>query len=94
MHPDEEMGPRVTEAASEEATLVTRGRFFLREWNANQAKWAQCLTIAFSALATYSYHNIGATANVQVSIMTVITLVGASPFCRTHLTTAAIGTFV
>mmetsp|Transcript_20756 Transcript_20756/g.51487 ORF Transcript_20756/g.51487 Transcript_20756/m.51487 type:complete len:500 (+) Transcript_20756:136-1635(+) len=67
---------------------------FLRDLAANQTKWAQCVTIAVAALATYSFHNVGASVNVQVSIMTIITLVGASPLCKTHLTTASIGAFV
>ena len=67
---------------------------FLRDLAANQTKWAQCVTIAVTALLTYSFHNVGASVNVQVSIMTIITLMGASPFCKTHLTTASIGAFV
>lgn len=100
-HPDEETGPRLPGTIlpgtiSDEPILVQRHgyHFFLDGLRANQTKWAQCTTIAIAALATYSYHTVGATANVQVAIMTVITLVGASPFCKTHLTTAAIGTFV
>jgi len=96
-HPDEETGPRLI-PSDEPPTVVQRNHgqfsFFLDGLRANQTKWAQCTTIAIAALATYSYHTVGATANVQVAIMTVITLVGASPMCKTHLTTAAIGAFV
>jgi len=96
-HPDEETGPRLI-PSDEPPTVVQRNHghfsFFLDGLRANQTKWAQCTTIAISALATYSYHTVGATANVQVAIMTVITLVGASPMCKAHLTTAAIGAFV
>lgn len=97
VHPDEETGSRLF--PSDDPPMVTRRNqgqysFFLDGLGANQTKWAQCTTIAIAALATYSYHTVGATANVQVAIMTVITLVGASPFGKTHLTTAAIGAFV
>eukprot|EP00531_Pseudo-nitzschia_arenysensis_P001943 CAMPEP_0116120436 /NCGR_PEP_ID=MMETSP0329-20121206/3174_1 /TAXON_ID=697910 /ORGANISM="Pseudo-nitzschia arenysensis, Strain B593" /LENGTH=521 /DNA_ID=CAMNT_0003614205 /DNA_START=112 /DNA_END=1677 /DNA_ORIENTATION=- len=85
-HPDEETGPR--------EMAPSRSKSFLRDLAANKTKWSQCVTIALAALATYSYHTVGATANVQISIMTIITLVGASPFCKTHLTTASIGAFV
>mmetsp|Transcript_23724 Transcript_23724/g.23997 ORF Transcript_23724/g.23997 Transcript_23724/m.23997 type:complete len:598 (+) Transcript_23724:37-1830(+) len=78
---------------------------FMKVFVAGKAWWVQCLTITIAALLTYSYNNINAsvidesnggntTTNVQVAIMTVIILVGASPFRNTHLTTAAIGTFV
>lgn len=94
-HPDEESGPHsLIETASSEIVQARQIRLFLQGLRTNQTKWAQCLTIAIAALATYSYHNVGASTNVQVAIMTVITLVGASPFSKTHLTTAAIGTFV
>jgi hypothetical protein len=57
--------------------------------------WVQCITIFVAASLTYSFNNAGENkANVQIAIMTVITLVGASPFCSTHLTSAAIGAFV
>jgi hypothetical protein len=57
--------------------------------------WVQCVTIFIAASFTYSYNNVGENkANVQIAIMTVITLVGASPFCSTHLASAAIGAFV
>lgn len=88
-HPDETVAP-----LSPRSTWEYRSRSFRNGLLVNQAKWAQCLTIAISALATYSFHTVGATVNVQVAIMTIITLVGASPFCKTHLTTASIGAFV
>lgn len=60
-----------------------------------QVWWAQYLTIVITATLTYSYNNAGNDRqNVQIAIMTVITLVGASPFCSTHLITASIGAFV
>ncbi len=86
IHPDEEAGLR--------DEIPVRRNSFLLDLAANKTKWSQFVTIALAALATYSYHNVGATANVQISIMTIITLVGASPFCKTHLTTASIGAFV
>lgn len=86
VHPNEDSGSRSPRA--------NRRHAFLNGMATNQTKWAQCVTIALASLATYSYHTVGATANVQVAIMTTITLVGASPFCKTHLTTASIGAFV
>jgi len=93
-HPDEETGPRSAGSPRGESIWMRRGRVLLEGLAANKTKWAQCVTIAISALTTYSFHTVGASVNVQVAIMTVMTLVGASPFCKTHLTTAAIGTFV
>lgn len=58
--------------------------------------WVQLVTIYTSAVLTYGYTNSmmqDLRANVQVAIMTVITLVGASPFSSTHLVTATIGVF-
>ncbi|CAB9519386.1 expressed unknown protein [Seminavis robusta] len=73
-------------------------RQFIREWSSNKIWWAQGLTIAVAALLTYSYNNsnLGDSndTNVQIAVMTLITLVGASPFCQTHLTAAAVGAFV
>mmetsp|Transcript_9685 Transcript_9685/g.23699 ORF Transcript_9685/g.23699 Transcript_9685/m.23699 type:complete len:556 (+) Transcript_9685:151-1818(+) len=94
-HPDEEAGARdFIEATSRGSVWDRRRRMFMDDLKTNQTKWAQCVTIATAALATYSFHNIGTSANVQVAIMIVITLVGATPFCKSHLTTTAIGTFV
>lgn len=58
-------------------------------------KWGgNTLAIYVAAVLTYSYHNAGySQTNVQVAIMTVITLIGASPASE-HLTTGAIGAFV
>jgi len=78
---------------------------FMEVFVVGKAWWVQCFTITVTAILTYSYNNINAsvidesnggntTTNVQVAIMTVITLVGASPFRNTHLTTAAVGAFV
>jgi len=56
--------------------------------------WVKNLTISIAAVFTYSYNNVGNhSTNVQIAIMTVITLVGATPFCSTHLIPAAIGAF-
>ena len=65
--------------------------FFLDQLG--QGKASQCLTIFVAAFLTYSYNNVGSKVNVQVSTMTVITIFGASPFCRSHLVPAAIGAF-
>ena len=60
-----------------------------------KACWVQILTIYIAAVLTYSYNNGGDhSTNVQIAIMTVITLVGASPIASTHLIPTAIGTFV
>jgi hypothetical protein len=84
-------------------------RFIFRHleiFTAGKLWYVQCMTIAIFAFLTYSYNNINVgvdintmttpatSTNVQIAIMTVLTLVGASPFCSTHLITAAIGTFV
>ncbi|MGK3751023.1 MAG: hypothetical protein ACI8RD_003323, partial [Bacillariaceae sp.] len=76
---------------------------------AGKVWYVQCITIIIVAFLTYSYNNINVgtvvdsntmtmtpatSTNVQIAIMTVITLIGASPFCSTHLITATIGTFV
>lgn len=54
-----------------------------KEW------WTQWVTIGIAALLTYSY---GATTNIQIAIMTVITLEGAAS--EVHLIPASIGAFV
>jgi hypothetical protein len=65
--------------------------------------WAQTLTIILAAFLTYSFHNISAgssgddivtSTNVQIAIMSIITLFGATPFCSAHLVPSAIGAFV
>jgi len=57
--------------------------------------WVQCITIFVAAFLAYSYDNAGShSTNVQISIMTVITIVGASPFCKSHLVPTAIGALV
>lgn len=52
--------------------------------------WVQILSIYVSAVLTYSYNR---NINVQLAIMTVITMVGASPFCSSHIVTASVGAF-
>jgi len=60
-----------------------------------KACWVQLLAIYIAAVLTYSYNNGGDhSTNVQIAIMTVITLVGASPIASTHLIPTAIGAFV
>eukprot|EP00536_Pseudo-nitzschia_multiseries_P005372 jgi/Psemu1/295866/fgenesh1_pm.100_\ len=82
-------------ADTEFQCLRQRKHGILEGLRTNKPWWSQSATIVLSALLTYSYHNAGLGAtNVQIAIMTVITLVGASPFCSSHLTTAAIGAFV
>ena len=66
----------------------------LAQLQRGQAWWVQVLTIFVAASLTYSYNNVGKSTNVQIAIMTVVVVVGASPFAATHLTTAALGTFV
>ncbi|KAL7549287.1 hypothetical protein ACHAWF_012577, partial [Thalassiosira exigua] len=55
---------------------------------------AQFLAIYVAASLTYSYGSVGARANLQVAVMTVITLFGASPLATTQLIPASIGAFV
>eukprot|EP00980_Cylindrotheca_fusiformis_P026827 scaffold17595_cov113-Cylindrotheca_fusiformis.AAC.12 len=79
-------------AAGLGSALVQRTFHSMKEAN---TWWAKCLTIFFTACLTYSFRNTGEVkTNVQIAIMTVITLVGASPFCSTHLILASIGAFV
>ena len=59
-----------------------------------KAWWTQCITIFVAAFLTYSFNNVGSKINVHVAIMTVITIVGASPFRNSHLVLASIGAFV
>jgi hypothetical protein len=66
--------------------------------NAADQWWVQALTITLAAIFTYSYNNNngggeGHQTNVQIAIMTVIVLVGATPFGSTHVLTTAIGAF-
>jgi len=57
--------------------------------------WVQIMTIYIAAVLTYSYNNgRDHSTNVQIVIMTVLTLVGASPIVSTHLIPTAIGAFV
>lgn len=68
----------------------------LQQLKEGKELWVQFLTICSAATLTYGYTNsdiIGARANVQIAIMTVITLVGATPFTSTHLIPATIGVF-
>ena len=66
---------------------------FLGTLAAGKVVWAKCTSIAIAATLVYSFNY---TNNVQLAIMSVIILVGAtSPYiCSNHLTTAAIGAFV
>jgi hypothetical protein len=95
-HPDD---PLVLEHEKKAAGIMKRLHIensftvlnFFRHLGDGKCWWAQILTIYLSAALTYSYnHN----TNVQLAIMTVITMVGASPFCSTHLIPASIGAFV
>ncbi|CAJ1937037.1 unnamed protein product [Cylindrotheca closterium] len=66
--------------------------------------WAKCFSIFVAATLTYTYKNATAattstttptnTTNVQIAIMTVITLVAASPLSSTQVIPVAIGAFV
>mmetsp|Transcript_25 Transcript_25/g.33 ORF Transcript_25/g.33 Transcript_25/m.33 type:complete len:574 (-) Transcript_25:52-1773(-) len=62
--------------------------------------WAKCFSIFVAATLTYTYKNAApggannAKTNVQIAIMTVITLVAASPLPSTQIIPAAIGAFV
>jgi len=57
--------------------------------------WARCLTIFFAATLTYTFKNASTPNkhNVQIAIMTVITLVGATPL-SSQIIPVAIGAFV
>jgi cell division protein FtsN len=101
--PDEEKlkrtSPRkISSGAFREDSSTSEGDTFLGQFRKGLLEgkvwWAQCTSIAISSLLTYSFHLVGASVNVQIAIMAVITLVGASPFCSGHLLTASIGTFV
>jgi hypothetical protein len=70
-------------------------RTLFLELGLGKAWWVQCITIFVAAFLTYSYDNAGNhSTNLQIAIMTVITIVGASPFCKSHLVPTAIGAFV
>ncbi|KAL9187284.1 hypothetical protein ACHAXT_001387 [Thalassiosira profunda] len=66
----------------------------LKQLQIGKAWWAQFLTIYLAAVLTYSFNNVGSSTNVQIAIMTVIALFGATPFVSTHIIPAAIGAFV
>jgi hypothetical protein len=75
-----------------DCTHATR---FLQHMKEGKLWWTQCTTISIAAVLSYSYNNVGDhSTNVQIAIMTTITLFGASPLVSTHLGTAAIGAFV
>jgi hypothetical protein len=60
-----------------------------------KAWWVQCLTISIAAVLSYSYHNFGQDqTNAQIAMMSVVLIVGASPFCASHLVAVTIGAFV
>ena len=69
---------------------------FLHRLYEGKELWAQILVIYTAAALTYGYTNSqveGVHSNVQIAIMTVITLIGASPFSTSHLVTGSIGAF-
>ena len=69
----------------------------LRDIKEGKKGWVQILTIYAAAILIYGCLNVKINCmemNVQVTTMTVITLVGASPFLSTHLLTATMGAFV
>ena len=101
-HPTEEQGPKLLSRLARDCTLNSAQRF-CSDFAEGKEWWVQCLTIIMVAILTYSYNNVTSHTpfeqesdgtNVQIAIMTIITLVGASPFCKTHLITAGIGAFV
>ncbi|KAL7432231.1 hypothetical protein ACHAXM_003069 [Skeletonema potamos] len=70
-------------------------RTLFLEFGQGKVWWVQCITIFVAAFLAYSYDNAGShSTNVQISIMTAITIVGASPFCKSHLVPTAIGALV
>eukprot|EP00956_Cyclotella_meneghiniana_P006404 scaffold8391_cov67-Cyclotella_meneghiniana.AAC.2 len=66
---------------------------FLDQLRQGKAVWVQCATIFAASFVTYSYNNVGSKSNVQIAIMTVIIIVGGSPF-RSHLLPATVGALV
>lgn len=68
--------------------------FFLDLWRGKKW-WVQCISIYIAAFLTYSYYNTGLhrAANLQIAVMTVIVLVGSSPF-QSHVVPATLGAFV
>lgn len=82
------------DALSSKSDVKWMRTLFLSQLGQGKAMWVQCTTIFVAAFLTYSYDNVGSKSNVQVSIMTVIIIFGASPYCRSHLIPAAIGAFV
>ena len=78
-----------------ETTTTTSWNNILDQIKHGKVWWVQCLTIYIAAVLTYSYNNGGDhSTNVQIAIMTVITLVGATPFASSHLICTSIGAFV
>lgn len=67
---------------------------FLDLWRGKKW-WVQCISIYIAAFLTYSYYNTGLhrAANLQIAVMTVIVLVGSSPF-QSHVVPATLGAFV
>ena len=77
----------------DQALVKSMRAFFLDLWHGKKW-WVQCITIYIAAFFTYSYDNVGGhSTNIQIAVMTVITIFGASPF-KSHLVPAAIGAFV
>ncbi|KAL3926363.1 MAG: hypothetical protein SGBAC_013507 [Bacillariaceae sp.] len=67
----------------------------LRDLAEGKLWWAKCFSIFVAATLTYTFKNANPVkTNVQIAIMTVITLVAASPFASTQVIPAAIGAFV
>lgn len=66
--------------------------FFLDLWRGKKW-WVQCISIYIAAFLTYSYYNTGLHSNLQIAVMTVIVLVGSSPF-QSHVVPATLGAFV
>ncbi|KAG7346069.1 hypothetical protein IV203_005137 [Nitzschia inconspicua] len=67
---------------------------FLSGGNAIDQWWVHALTISVAAVLTYSYNNSDSHTNVQIAIMSVIVLVGATPLGATHVLATSIGAFV
>jgi hypothetical protein len=95
-HPDEESIRRFFPIHDIEPPVKCKFFHLTRQFKDGKELWAQILTIYAAAGLTYGYTNSkleGISTNVQIAIMTVITLVGASPLSSTHLILASIGAF-
>ncbi len=93
--PEEDPLFHVISSQNEKPLNCTQAFSVLHTLQEGKAWWVQCLTISIAAALTYSYHNFGQDqTNVQIAIMSVVLLVGATPFCASHLAPTAIGAFV